>query len=219
MTVPYDVVRDFAPISRVAFLPLVLIKSSQVKAATVADLVTTIKASPGKFNFSSSGKGGAPHLAGELFKIVAGLDMIHVPYNGAGPALTDVAAGTVQLTFTTFTSAQALLKSDRIAAVAVASNRRLAALPQVPTFEESGIHGMEIGTMNGLLAPAKTPPAIVEKIYAALKKASESPEFKAQFVEQGADMLIEPPAQFSAYIKADLPRWKDLIVKSGTKME
>jgi tripartite-type tricarboxylate transporter receptor subunit TctC len=141
--------------------------------------------------------------------------MTHVPYNGAGPALNDVAAGLVQLTFTTYTSAQAMLKTDRVAAVAVASPRRLAALPKVPTFEESGVHGMEMGTMNGLLAPAKTPPAVVAKLYAALKKASQSADFKTRFLEQGADLIVEDPATFSTYIKNDLEFWKALVDKTG----
>jgi len=215
MTVPYDVVKDFTPVSRVAFLPLALFKSPQVQTRSVAELVALIKANPGKFNFSSSGKGGAPHLAGELFRMSSNLDMVHVPYNGAGPALTDVAAGQVQLTFTTFTSAQALLSAKRVDAVAVANRNRLAVMPDVPTFEEAGIKGMEIGTMNGLLAPAGTPPAIVAKIYAALVKSGQSQEFRKQFVDQGGEVLLESPAVFTSYIRDDLNRWKTLIPKIG----
>lgn len=215
MTVPYDVARDFTPISRVAFLPLALFKSPQVNTKSMAELVTLIKANPGKFNFSSSGKGGAPHLAGELFRMGANLDMVHVPYNGAGPALTDVAAGQVQLTFTTFTSARSLLAAKKVDAVAVANRNRLAVMPDVPTFEEVGINGMEIGTMNGLLAPAGTPPAVVAKIYAALTKAGQNPEFRKQFVDQGGEVLLESPAVFNTYIRDDLARWKTLIAKIG----
>ena len=215
MTVPYDVVKDFTPISRVAFLPLALFKSPQVQTKSLGELVSLIKANPGKFNFSSSGKGGAPHLAGELFKMAANLDMVHVPYNGAGPALTDVAAGQVQLTFTTFTSARGLLAAKKVDAVAVANRNRLAVMPDVPTFEEAGIKGMEIGTMNGLLAPAGTPPAIVAKIYAALLKAGQNQEFRSQFVDQGGEVLLESPAVFATYIREDLNRWKTLIPKIG----
>lgn len=218
MNVPYDVTRDFTPISRVAFLPLVLIRSPQVNVDTVPELLRAIRAQPGMFNFSSSGNGGAPHLAGELLKSTAGVEMTHIPYNGAGPALNDVAAGRVQLTFTTFTSAQALLKSQRVAAVAVANPQRLAALPAVPTFEEIGLKGMEIGTMNGLLAPARTPAPVVEKLYAALRRAAEQPEFKAQFRDQGADLLLESPTAFSAYIQADLKRWRDLTERAGVPL-
>jgi|JI10StandDraft_1071094.scaffolds.fasta_scaffold695573_1 tripartite-type tricarboxylate transporter receptor subunit TctC len=215
MPVPYDVVRDFAPVSRVAFLPLALFKSPSVQTKSLPELIALIKSQPGKFNFSSSGKGGAPHLAGELFKMSSGLDMVHVPYNGAGPALTDVAAGQVQLTFTTYTSAQALLAAKKVDAVAVANRNRLATMPDTPTFDELGIKGMEIGTMNGLLAPAGTPPAVINKIYAALVKAGQSPEFRKQFVDQGGEVLLESPAVFTTYVREDLNRWKALIPKIG----
>ena len=215
MPVPYDVVRDFTPVSRVAFLPLALFKSPQVETKSVAELVALIKSRPGTFNFSSSGKGGAPHLAGELFRISSNLDMVHVPYNGAGPALMDVASGRVQLTFTTYTSAQALLAAKKVDAVAVANRNRLAVMPDVPTFEEAGIKGMEIGTMNGLLAPANTPPAIVARLHAALQKAGQDPEFRKQFVDQGGEVLLEAPAPFGAYIRDDVTRWKTLVQKIG----
>ena len=215
MAVPYDVTRDFAPISRVAFLPLILFKSSKVTAKTVPELVGQIRAQPGKFNFSSSGVGGAPHMAGELFKSAEQLDLTHVPYNGAGPALNDVAAGLVQLTFTTYSSAQAMLKAEKVAALAIASERRLASMPQIPTFRESGIQGMEMGTMNGLLAPANTPQPVIDKIYAALQRAAQRDEFKTQFVEQGADLVVEDPATFRTYIRNDLQRWKDLTARTA----
>ncbi|MDP3138532.1 MAG: tripartite tricarboxylate transporter substrate binding protein [Burkholderiaceae bacterium] len=215
MPVSYDVLRDFTPVSRVAFLPLALFKSPKVDTRNLAELVARIKANPGKFNFSSSGKGGAPHLAGEVFRMSSNLDMVHVPYNGAGPALTDVASGQVQLTFTTYTSAQALLAGKRVDAVAVANRNRLATMPDVPTFEELGMKGMEFGTMNGLLAPANTPPAVVAKLYAALVKVGQSPEFRKQFIEQGGEVLLESPAVFSAYVRDDLNRWKTLIPKIG----
>ncbi|AZY50586.1 hypothetical protein C0J09_16670 [Bordetella avium] len=211
MPVNYDVVRDFAPISRVAFLPLVLIKSSTVQANTVPDLVHDIRSQPDKYNFSSSGVGGAPHMAGERFKSLGKLEMAHVPYNGAGPALNDVAAGRVQLTFTTFSSAQALLKTDKIGALAVAHDRRLPSLPQLPTFKEYGMQGLEMGTMNGLLAPAKTPQPVIDKLYAAVQKAAASPEMRKQFEEQGADLLAEDPATFASYIRSDVQRWKDMM--------
>ena len=173
MNVPYDVARDFAPISRILFMPLVLVKSSQVQTNSVQELVNVIRAAPGKYNFSSSGTGGGPHIAGEIFKSVAGLDMTHVPYNGAAPALTDVAAGVVPLSFTTYASAQALLKTDKLSAVAITGKRRLDSLPQVPTFEESGLRGLDIGVMNGLLAPANTPQPVIDKIYAAVQRAAQ----------------------------------------------
>lgn len=215
MNVPYDVARDFAPISRILFMPLVLVKSSQVQTNSVQELVNVIRAAPGKYNFSSSGTGGGPHIAGEIFKSVAGLDMTHVPYNGAAPALTDVAAGVVPLSFTTYASAQALLKTDKLSAVAITGKRRLDSLPQVPTFEESGLRGLDIGVMNGLLAPANTPQPVIDKIYAAVQRAAQRKELKAHVLDQGAVLLAEDPAQFGAYIRADLQRWKELTVRTA----
>ena len=215
MPVPYDVGRDFTPVSRIAFLPLALFKGPQVQTRTLGELIALIKSQPGKFNFSSSGKGGAPHLAGELFRMNAGLDMVHVPYNGAGPALTDVAAGQVQLTFTTYTSAQALLAAKKVDAVAVANRSRLAVMPDTPTFEELGVKGMEIGTMNGLLAPGGTPRAVVDRLYAAIARAGQSAEFRKQFIDQGGEVLLESPQQFSVYVREDVERWKALIPRIG----
>jgi len=212
---PYDAVADFAPVTMVAFAPMILIKGPAVKANSLPELIAEIRAQPGKFNFSSSGKGGAPHLAGELFRAGANLDMVHIPYNGAAPALTDVASGQVQLTFTTYISAKPLMSGKKVSALAVASKERLAALPEVPTFEEAGVKGVEIGTMFGLLAPAKTPPGVIRRLYDALAKAAKTPEFLAQIAEQGGNVVLNSPADYSTYIQADVVRWKELITKIG----
>jgi tripartite-type tricarboxylate transporter receptor subunit TctC len=212
---PYDAVRDFTPITMVAFAPMVLITRPDFAGGNLRDLVAYVKANPGKANFSSSGKGGAPHLAGELFKIGAGLDMVHVPYNGAAPALTDVVSGQVQMTFTTYVSAQALLQGNRVKAVAVASAQRLPLLADVPTFGEAGYKGIEIGTMFGLLAPAKTPAPIVQKIFAAIQAASRTEEFKQQIAQQGGDLVVNTPEVYTRYIAEDVAKWKALIGKIG----
>ena len=212
---PYNAVTDFVPVTMVAFAPMLLIKGPQVQANSIRDLVAEIRKQPGKFNFSSSGKGGTPHLAGELFRMSANLDMTHIPYNGAAPALNDVASGQVQLTFTTYISARPLMSGKKVTALAVASRERLSALPDVPTFEEAGVKGVEIGTMFGLLAPAKTPPEIVQRLYGALAKAGQSAEFKAQIAEQGGNVVLNTPADYATYIRTDVARWKDLVTKVG----
>jgi tripartite-type tricarboxylate transporter receptor subunit TctC len=212
---PYDAVRDFTPITMVAFAPMVLITRPDFAGGNLRDLVTYVKANPGKANFSSSGKGGAPHLAGEMFKIGAGLDMVHVPYNGAAPALTDVVSGQVQMTFTTYVSAASLLQGNRVKAVAVASAQRLPLLPDVPTFGEAGYKGIEIGTMFGLLAPAKTPAPIVQKIFAAIQAAARTEEFKQQIAQQGGDLVVNTPEVYTRYIAEDVAKWKALIAKLG----
>jgi tripartite-type tricarboxylate transporter receptor subunit TctC len=214
-SLPYDAVADFAPVTMVAFAPMVLMKAPQVEGASLGELVAVIKAKPKQFNFSSSGVGGAPHIAGELFRMAGALDMVHVPYNGAAPALNDVAAGRVQLTFTTFTSAQGLLKGNRVVPVAVASRNRLPSLPEVPTFLESGVAGMEIGTMFGLLAPAKTPPEVVQRLYDTLANAGRGAQFRNQIIELGAEIILNNPPEYAAYIRNDVARWKDLLPRIG----
>jgi tripartite-type tricarboxylate transporter receptor subunit TctC len=212
---PYDAVADFAPITMVAFAPMVLITRPDFGGNGIRDLVAYVKANPGKTNFSSSGKGGAPHLAGEMFKIGAGLDIVHVPYNGAAPALTDVVSGQVQMTFTTYISAQSLLQGNRVKVVAVASEKRLPLLPNVPTFGESGYNGIEIGTMFGLLAPAKTPSAVVQKIYGAIQAAGQTDAFKQQILQQGGEVVLNSPEVYTRYIAADVDKWKKLIAQIG----
>lgn len=212
---PYDAVKDFSPVTMVAFAPMILVKSPTVKAATASELISEIRAQPAKFNFSSSGVGGAPHMAGELFRLKENLSVVHVPYAGAAPALNDVSSGQVQYSFTTYVSAQAFLQGDRVIPLAVTSERRLPSLPQVPTFNEVGIKGMEIGTMFGLLAPASTPPQVIQVLYKTLSEAGKTPEFQKQITELGAEMVIDTPTEYAAYIASDVQKWKELLGKIG----
>ncbi len=212
---PHDAVRDFTPVTMVSFAPMMLVTRPDFGGKSLKDLVEYVKANPGKTNFSSSGKGGAPHLAGEMLKMSAGLDMVHVPYNGAAPALTDVVAGQVQMTFTTYISAKGLLDGGRVKAVAVASASRLPVLPDVPTFTESGFRDIEIGTMFGLLAPARTPPAIVQKLYSAILAASKSEDFRQQILSQGGAVVVNDPQTYARYIADDVDKWKKLIARIG----
>ena len=212
---PYDAVKDFSPVTMVAFAPMILVKSPSVKAATASELVAEIRAHPAKYNFSSSGVGGAPHMAGELFRLKEDLKVVHVPFAGAAPALNDVSSGQVQYSFTTFVSAQAFLHGDRVVPLAVTSDKRLSSLPQVPTFDEVGIKGMAIGTMFGLLAPANTPPEVVQALYRTLSEAGATPEFQKQIRELGAEMVLDTPVEYAAYIAADVQKWKELLSKIG----
>jgi tripartite-type tricarboxylate transporter receptor subunit TctC len=212
---PYDPVRDFTPVTMVAFAPMILVKSSQVKAATVPDLVAEIRSHPTQYNFSSSGVGGAPHLAGELFRLKEDLKVTHVPYNGAAPALNDVASGQVQYSFTTYVSAQSFLQGDRVLPMAVTSTKRLPSLPKVPTFEEAGIKEMEIGTMFGLLAPANTPSEVVQVLYQTLSEAGKTPQFQQQIKTLGADIVLNTPSDYTSYIRTDVGKWKELLSKIG----
>lgn len=211
---PYDPVKDFTGISMVAFAPMMLVTKAGFAGDTLQGLIAYGKNHPGKLNFSSSGAGGAPHLAGEMFKRAANLDMVHIPYSGAAPALADVLAGQVQMTFTTYISAQGQLAAGTLTALAVANSERLAVQEQVPTFAEQGLD-IEIGTMFGLLAPTGTPAAAVDTLYQALKAASADPAFEASIVKQGGRMVMNTPEEYSAYLRQDTQKWKTLVEQIG----
>jgi tripartite-type tricarboxylate transporter receptor subunit TctC len=211
---PYNPIRDFTGVTMVAFSPMLLVTKAGFAGDTLQGLIAYGKANPGKLNFSSSGAGGAPHLAGEMFKRATGLDIVHVPYTGAAPALTDVLSGQVQMTFTTYVSAQGMLSSGQMKALGVASKERLPVLPNVPTFAEQGLD-IEIGTMFGLLAPAGTPRPIVEKLYGIIKEAANDPAFQKQILQQGASVVADDPDHYNAYLREDVNKWAKLIKQIG----
>jgi tripartite-type tricarboxylate transporter receptor subunit TctC len=211
---PYDPIRDFTGISMVAFAPMMLVTKAGFAGDTLQGLIAYGKAHPGKLNFSSSGAGGAPHLAGEMFRMATGLDMVHVPYTGAAPALSDVLAGQVQMTFTTYISAQGMLAAGQMKALGVASRERLKVAPGVPTFAEQGLD-IEIGTMFGLLAPAGTPRFIIDKLYAAIEQAAKVPAFQEKILQQGGSMVADDPDHYNAYLREDVAKWTRLVKQLG----
>ena len=213
--VPFDPIKDFVAVTNVAYAPMILITRPDFGGDSLQSLIQYGKSNPGKLNFSSSGAGGAPHLAGEMFQILTNIKMTHIPYEGAAPAITDIVSGQVQMTFTTYISAQAMLNSGRLRGLAVASLERLAALPNIPTFKEKGFEGMEFGTMFGLIAPAGTSPAIVTRLYQIIKTASENSAFKENIVKQGGYMVVNTPAEYDKYIKDDVAKWDSFIKKIG----
>jgi len=213
--VPFDPIKDFVAVTNVAYAPMILITRPDFGGDSLQSLIQYGKSNPGKLNFSSSGAGGAPHLAGEMFQILTNIKMTHIPYAGAAPAITDIISGQVQMTFTTYISAQAMLNSGRLRGLAVASLERLVALPNIPTFKEKGFEGMEFGTMFGLIAPAGTSPAIVTRLYQLIKTASENPAFQENIVKQGGYMVVNTPAEYDKYIKDDVAKWDSFIKKIG----
>ena len=213
--VPFDPIKDFVAVTNVAYAPMILITRPDFGGDSLQSLIQYGKSNPGKLNFSSSGAGGAPHLAGEMFQILTNIKMTHIPYAGAAPAITDIVSGQVQMTFTTYISAQAMLNSGRVRGLAVASLERLVALPNIPTFKEQGFDGMEFGTMFGLLAPAGTSPAIVNRLYQLIKTASVNPAFQENIVKQGGYMVVNTPAEYDKYIKDDVAKWDSFIKKIG----
>ena len=212
---PFDPVKDFAGITMVAFAPMILVTRPDFGGESVKSLVKYGLEHPGTLNFSSSGAGGTPHLAGEMLQIVTGMKMTHVPYGGAAPAITDIASGQVQMTFTTYISAQAMLSAGKLRALAVAANARLPVLPNVPTFAEEGYKDMEFGTQFALLAPAGTPRPIIDALYQAIKEASANPDFKERIAQQGGYMVVDTPADYDKYIREDVAKWASLIKRIG----
>jgi tripartite-type tricarboxylate transporter receptor subunit TctC len=203
----WDVQKSFEPVSLVSSAPAVLAVAPALPVKNLQELVALAKKDPGKLTFGSSGNGGSQHLAGEMLRQRAGIDIVHVPYKGASGALNDVLAGHVSMAFMTSTSAMPFLKEGKVRPIAVASARRLPQLPNVPTMAESGLPGFEVDSWNGLLAPAGTPPAIVARLQREVAKAVASPELRDPLTAQGAVLVGSTPAEFRAHIAREVGHW------------
>ena len=218
-SLPYDPVRDFAPIALVANLPLIMTIYANHSMKSVAEVVDYAKANPGKLSFASSGNGGAPHLAGELFKIVNGVDMLHVPYRGSGPAVLDVAAGRVDIMFDAAPSLLGMIEGGKLRPLATASTERLAILPNLQTFAELGMKGMEISLWYGMVAPAKTSPAIIDRLNAELQTILKMPDVQSSFAKQGATTMFGSPQDYAAFMQAESQRWGAVVRKNNIKID
>jgi tripartite-type tricarboxylate transporter receptor subunit TctC len=216
---PYDHVKDFAPVILVAGVPNVLVVNNAVPANSVAELIAYAKANPGKLNFASSGNGTSIHLSGELFKVMAGVQMTHIPYKGSAPALQDLLGGQVQLMFDNLPPSLPQIKAGKVRALAVTSLTRAPALPDVPTVAESGLPGFEASSWFGILAPAGTPPAIVAKLNAEIAKWLATPEAKEQLAKQGANAAGGTPEDFAKHIAAETAKWAKVVKDSGAKID
>jgi tripartite-type tricarboxylate transporter receptor subunit TctC len=216
---PYDPVKDFAPVALVAQLPLIMTIHAEHPMKSVAEVVAHAKANPGKLSFASSGNGGAPHLAGELFKTVYGVNMLHVPYKGSGPAVVDVGAGRVDLMFDAAPALLGMIQAGKLRTVAAASAARHPLVPDAPTFDELGMKGMEISLWYGIVVPAKTPPAVIQRLNGALAKALATAEVKEGFGKQGAVAAGGSPQDYAAFMRAESDRWGDVVRKNNIKVE
>jgi len=217
--VNYDTLRDFAPISLVSVGPFLLITHPSVPAKTVKELLALAKAEPGKLNYASAGNGAANHLAMELFKSMAGVNITHVPYKGAPQAVTDLIGGSVNLMFNSIPPAIQHIKAGRLRLLAVSTAKRSPQLPDVPTVSEAGVPGYECITWFGLLAPAKTPPAILARLHRDIIKVVHAPEMKAQLEIQGYDAVGGSPADFASFIRAESEKYAKVIKLSGAKVD
>ena len=215
----YDPVRDFAPVSMVADLPLLLLVHPSVPANSVKELIALAKSQPGKLNFSSSGAGGSMHVAAELFKSMTGVDMVHIPYKGGAPAVADLLSGQVALSFSTVLETIQHVKAGKVRALAVTNDHRSIALPDLPTIAEAGLPGYQSISWLALFAPAGTPKDIVNKISAESVRILKLPDVKERLLAQGAEPIGSTPEQLAAILAADIAKYAKVIRESGYKPE
>ena len=215
----YDPVRDFAPVSMVADLPLLLLVHPSVPANSVKELIALAKSQPGKLNFSSSGAGGSMHVAAELFKSMAGVDMVHIPYKGGAPAVADLISGQVALSFSTVLETVQHVKAGKVRALAVTNDHRSIALPDLPTIAEAGLPGYQSISWLALFAPAGTPKEIVNKVSAESVRILKLPDVKERLLAQGAEPIGSTPEQLAATLAADIAKYAKVIRESGYKPE
>lgn len=217
--VNFDPEADFAPIGLIGSQANILVVNPSVPAKSMAELIALAKANPGKLNFASSGHGLAAHLAGELFKAEAKIDIVHVPYKGAAPALQDVIAGHVQMMFATASSVVSHIRDGKVRPLGVATLKRTAVLPDIPTIDELGIKGFDATTWHGLVAPAATPKEVVAKLNHALVGTLEDAAVRKSLADLGVDIIGGTPEQFGAYIHSEIPKWTAIIKASGAKLD
>jgi tripartite-type tricarboxylate transporter receptor subunit TctC len=216
---PYDPVRDFAPITLIVRVPNMLVVNPDVPAKDVRELIALLKANPGKYSFASSGNGTSQHLSGELFKVMTGVEMQHVPYRGSPPALADVVGGQVTMTFDNITTAWPLVKGGKLRALAVTTAKRSPIAPDVPTLAESGLTGYEIGSWQGVFAPAGVPAEIVKRFNAEIVRIINAPDVRQKLLDMGAEPAPNTPEEFAAMVKAEVAKWGDVVRKSGATVD
>jgi tripartite-type tricarboxylate transporter receptor subunit TctC len=212
---PYDPVKDFVPISLVATQNLMLVVHPSVPAKTVKELIRFAKSQPGKLSFASAGNGTGSHLSGELFKQVAGLDILHIPYKGVQPAMVDVISGQVAINFPSILSGSPHARSGRVRAIAVTGAKRSAAVPDLPTMQEAGMKGYESATWYGIVAPAGTPQDVVTKFSSEVVAILKQPETNDRLSKEGADPVGSTPQEFGRYIQSEIEKWRRVIRAAG----
>jgi tripartite-type tricarboxylate transporter receptor subunit TctC len=211
---PFDVERDFVPISLAAMIPQILVANPSVPANNLKELIALAKANPGKLNYASVGTGSPAHIAGELLKLKTGIDIVHIPYKGGGPAVIDTIGGQVQLAFVSMPAAWQHVKAGKLKAIAVASAKRSVAAPDLPTIAESGVPDYAVESWYGAFAPAKTPPAAVAKLNAAFVKVLENPQVKEKLLAQGAEATSSTQGELDRIVKDELAKW-DVVIKTA----
>ncbi len=214
---PYSLLRDFAPVAPINYSDLVLVVHPSVAANSLADLIRIAKASPGKLNYASSGPGTPYHMAGELFKAMAGVDIVHVPYKGSSGARTDVLGGQVEMMFDAVTTMSEYAKAGKVRPLATTGKTRSTVLPNVPTMAEAGVAGYEAVIWLGVMAPKSTPPAIVNRLNGEIRKIVSRPDVREEWAKQGAVAMLMTPDEFSRYVADDIVKWERIVKISGAK--
>jgi tripartite-type tricarboxylate transporter receptor subunit TctC len=215
----YDPTKDFAPITMLASLPNVLVVHPSLNVKTVAELITLLKANPNKYSFGSSGNGTSQHISGEMFKIMTGTQITHVPYRGSGPMMIDLLAGTTQLSFENSNTALPQVAAGKLRALAVTSAKRSKAAPEIPTMQEAGLAGYDISSWQAMFAPAGTPPAIVQRLHAEVVEILKQPENVKKLAELGLEPGGGKPEELAALIAAEIPRLGNVVRQSGAKVD
>ena len=216
---PYDLLNDFAAVSQVTTQPYVLVVNPGLPMKSMRDLVVLAKASPGKLTYGSSGVGGTSHLAGALLCSLADIEMTHVPYRGGEPAMADVVSGQIDMLFSTRLQSRGFVEAGKLRPLAVTSAHRSPAMPDLPTMQEAGVPGYEVAGWYGMLAPAGTPPAIVDRLNREVVRIVRLPDVAEKIRNDGSEPVGSSPAQFAAHIKAEVEKWRDLIHRTGIKTE
>lgn len=216
---PYDSLKDFTPITTTATAPMLMIVNPNVPAKSVSELVALAKAQPGKLNFGSGGSGAITHLTGELFKLAANIDIVHVPYKSIAPAVTDVIGGQIQIAFPSPATATGQIRAGRVRLLAVASKTRSPAFPDAPTFEEAGVPGMISANWFGIMGPARLPRTIVDRLNAEIHKAVRTPEVQQALAASGIDVILNSPDEFTAMLQTETVRWGKVVKAAGIRPE
>lgn len=216
---PFDAIADFTPVTNIAAVPLMLVVTPSLPVRSVQELIDHARANPGKVAYASSSQGGAPHLAAELFKLMAGVDMVHVPYRGSGPAVQDLMAGTVQVMIDSMPSSAGAVRNGQLRALGVTTRQRVAAFPDLPTIAEAGVPGYEIATWYGIWAPRGTPEEIVGRLQQAVAAAAMTPEVRARLDALGAQPVADSPADFARFVRSEYDRWGRLVRDANIRMD
>ncbi len=215
----YDLLRDFSPVARLAVFPLVLVVHPSLRVTTTRELIALARARPGALGYASAGSGGGAHLAAESFKTAAGIDLLHVPYKGTGPAVIDVLAGQVGLMFASIPSVVGHIRGGKLVALGVTSARRSPALPEVPAIAEAGLAGFELASWFGLMAPAGTPASVIARLNAETGRALRTADFARRLATEGGEAAPASPEEFGHFVRAEIERWAAVVRRTGAQVE